>query len=397
MNSTTKLYHNIKKATLTGCLTLSLTASGIFAGTAFGGPADETVVSTQPVGPGQGPGQALQPEQPVQPVQSVYINPQYYNLGLTNPIVKPVDKYSYEQMEYDMAALAARYPGRVTINTIGHSWDGRTIYDFIIGNPNASKKVLFQGAIHAREYVTVPIMMQQMEYLLASYDFGFYNDKALSTMMSDVAFHFVPMTNPDGVALSQFGEGAIRSQDLRYMIQTCYALDVAEGRTSYTYDQYLARWKSNAFGVDLNHNFDANWDTLTGTLRNAGSDYRGAAPLSEPEAQALANLVNQQQFSAVINYHSMGRVIYWDTHNNQQAAPSLGLAQAVSAFNGYQILGSKGVGGLKDWLQQRSNPVAGITIEVGRSAAPVPFSEYPSIWEQNKAVPGIILDYILQY
>lgn len=396
MNSTTRFYRNFKKATLTGCLTLSLTASGIFSGAAFAGPADDPVISTQPVGPGQGPGQTA-PGQPVQPTQPVYINPQYYELGLTNPIVNPVDKYSYEQMEYDMVALATRYPGRVTIAAIGQSWDGRTIYDFIIGNPNAKKKILFQGAIHAREYVTVPIMMQQMEYLLAFYDSGFYNDKALSAMMSDVAFHFVPMSNPDGVALSQFGEGAIRSQDLRTMIQTCYAMDVAEGRTSYTYDQYLSRWKSNAYGVDLNHNFDAGWASLTGTTRNAGSDYRGTAPLSEPEAQALANLVNQQNFSAVINYHSMGRVIYWDTLNNQQAAASLGLAQSVSAFNGYQILSSKGVGGLKDWLQQRSNPVAGITIEVGRSAAPVPFSEYPSIWEQNRAIPGIILDYVLQY
>ena len=48
----------------------------------------------------------------------------------------------------------------------------------------------------------------------------------------------------------------------------------------------------------------------------------------------------------------MGNVIYWDTQNNQKAAESKALANAVHALNGYSVLGSKGVGGLKDWLQQ---------------------------------------------
>lgn len=397
MISSTNFHRFFKKSTLAGYISISLAASCMFAGTALAGPAEDTIVSTQPVGPGQSPG-SQQPEQPVQPTQPVYVNPNYYDLGIQNPIVVPTDLYSYEQMEQDITAMAARYGSRMKYEVIGQSLDGRNIYNIIVGNPNAPKKILIQGAIHAREYVTIPLMMQQLEHLLAASDFGYFHDKPLPDMLNNVAIHFVPMANPDGVSLSQFGEAAIRSADLRGMIQACYAVDLAEGRTSYSYDQYLKRWKSNARGVDLNHNFDAGWASLNANLsHNSSHDYKGTAPLSEPESMALANLANLHNYSAVINYHAMGNVIYWDTANNNQTAASLTLAQLVSAENSYQILSSKGVGGYKDWLQQRDNSVAGITIELGRSAAPVSFSEYPAIWQQNKSVPGLVMDFALTH
>ena len=72
-----------------------------------------------------------------------------------------------------------------------------------------------QGAIHAREYMTPLVMMSQLEYALAFYDTGHYNYKSVKDMLKKVAIHFVPMTNPDGVTLSQFGIDAIRSDSLK--------------------------------------------------------------------------------------------------------------------------------------------------------------------------------------
>lgn len=393
MISSNKFQFFIKKTALLGCLSFSLTVSCLSPLTTLAGPADDSTISTQGAGPGGG-ASGGQAQTPIPPSTGSYLNPQYYDLPLANPVVNPVDKYSYDQMEQDINMLSAFYNNNMKINIMGQSWDGRNLYEIIVGNPNASKHVLFQGAIHAREYITVPLMMQQMEYLLAHYNTGFYNDQPISALLNNVAIHFVPMANPDGVSLSQFGEGAIRSDVLRQMIQACYAVDVAEGRTSYSYDQYLARWKSNGRGVDLNHNFDAGWASLNPNLNHFSStDFKGEAPLSEPESQALADLTNKYSFSAVINYHAMGNVLYWNTANNQKTEGSLAMAQMISGETGYQILGSLGVGGLKDWLQQRVNPVAGVTIEIGRSACPVSFSEYPVIWIQNKGIPAMILNY----
>ena len=375
-----------KKSAVMTYLSVSLVFSGLSASAAYAGPADDTSLGTQQAGPGQ--------EASAQPVA----DNSFYNQTLSDPIVKPVDKYSYGQMEQDIYLLTQRYPGRISLNVIGQSADGRNIYDVVVGNPQASKKILIQGAIHAREYIVVPLIMQQIEYLLAGYDSGTYQNQPLSSILNQVAIHFVPMANPDGVMLSQFGESGINSEQLRQTIQAAYALDTAEGRTSLDYDQYLTRWKANARGVDLNYNFDAQWDDINPELTHASSNgYKGTNPLSEPEAQALAGLVQSNSFSAVISYHAMGRVIYWDTEGNQKAAESYDMALNVSAATGgYSVLSSKGVGGLKDWVQG-SLAIPGVTIEVGRSTCPVAFSEYPAIWEQNKAVPALLASYVLTH
>lgn len=381
----------LMRSAAVGYISLSLAFSGVFAGAAYAGPADDASVSAPAPGPGQGPGSDTAPEAQT-PTGNMN---NYYYKTLSDPVVNPVDKYSYEQMEQDINALSARYGNRMTVNVIGQSLDGRNIYDIVIGNPGASKKVLFQGAIHAREYIVVPLMMQQLEYMLAFYDSGTYNDQSVSSILRDISVHFVPMANPDGVAISQFGDGAIRSEELRQGISSCYVMDVGGGRTSLSYDQYLTRWKSNARGVDLNHNFDAGWETLNPDFNHYSfTDFKGYSPLSEPETQALSRLTEQHAFSAVINYHAMGRVLYWSTEGNQKITESYDMAVAASGVTGYQILNSNGVGGFKDWLQRRSNPVAGITIEVGRSACPVAFSEYPAIWEQNREIPILFCKYV---
>ena len=61
-------------------------------------------------------------------------------------------------------------------------------------------------------------------------------------------------------------------------------------------------------------------------------------------------------------------------------------------------MGSKGVGGFKDWMQRKyDNPVPNITLELGRSDCPVSFAEYPVIWEQNKEIPALFCHYALAH
>ncbi len=369
-----------------GILALSLSVSQAASFPALAGPAEEATVSSDEPGvpAALGPAADLSASN-------------YYNGRLSDPIVKPVDKYSYEQMEQDINALKNRYPNQMTVHVIGQSADGRNLYDIMIGNPSASEHILFQGTIHAREYINVPLMMQQLEYLLAYQNTGTFEGRSLSEMLGRVAVHFVPLVNPDGAAISQNGENGIRSEELRAQIKTAYEADRADGRTASDYDSYLRRWKSNGRGVDLNHNFDAGWDSLNTVSHPSSTDYKGTSPLSEPEARALAALTDQYPFAACISYHAMGQVIYWDTENNREETASRELAELVSKNNGYQILGSKGVGGYKDWIQKREKAIPGITIEVGKSTCPVNFSEYETLWKQNRAVPGLVIEYVLTH
>lgn len=314
-----------------------------------------------------------------------------------NPIVKPADKYSYEQMEADIQALKNTYGDKITVNIIGTSLDGRNIYDIILGNPNAEAQILMQGAIHAREYMTPLVMMSQLEYALAFYDTGHYNYKSISDMLKKVAIHFVPMTNPDGVSLSQFGIDAIRSDTLKQVIRDCYTRDVNLKRTADSFETYLTKWKANAGGVDLNYNFPYGWDELATKLAEPScASYKGPSPFSEPESQALARLADQYPWAITVSYHSQGQVIYWTTSSNGAEMASNTLAESVSVMTGYRMDSSDGKGGFKDWMQSRSGAVPGVTLEVGKTPCPVPFSEFPEVWKQNKGVWVQVLDYVVR-
>lgn len=320
----------------------------------------------------------------------------FLDKAIANPIVKVTDKYSHQQMEADIFALKERYGDKMQVNTIGQSRDQRAIYEIVVGNPDAPKHVLFQGAIHGREYMTPLLMMNQLELALANYDTGHYDDRALSDMFAQVALHYVPMVNPDGVTISQYGLSGIRSDALKQEILACYNRDVAAGKTTLTLEEYLPFWKSNAIGVDLNHNFPAQWEEIQiPTTAGSYANYKGTFPLSEPESQALAALTNQRTWAATVSYHSMGNILYWDTEYNQSSASSLALAESISSVTGYRLDNSKGKGGFKDWVQTNGQNAPSVTIETGSVACPMPVSEYESLWNQNKSVWARVMCYVI--
>ena len=350
--------------------------TGVPVVTAYAGPAEETGTAVFRVGPSGG----------------LSADNSYYNQPVVNPVVKPADRYSYDQMVHDLFALAARYPGKMTLQAVGQSLDGRAIYNVIVGNPEAQTRILVQGAIHGREYIVTPLIMQQIESMLSGYDSGMYRGQKLSDLLSSASVHFVPMVNPDGVTLSQQGEAGIRSAELRQSIQTAYAMDLADGKTTLEYGEYLKRWKSNGRGVDLNYNFDADWETINSSLTHVSyATYRGPELLSEPESQTMFRLASAYPYAATVSYHAMGNVIYWDTRENKKTEESYPLASAVASVTGYTVQANQGVGGFKDWHQRSELAAPGITIEVGRTACPVEFSEYQEIWQQNKEVPALVL------
>lgn len=321
----------------------------------------------------------------------------YFTETVTNPVVTVVEKYSYDQMEKDIQALSARYGSKMQTNVFGTTLDGRNLYEIVLGNPDAQKHILIHAGIHAREYMTPLLVMKQLEYGLEFYETGSFEGQPLSNILDKVAIHYVPMANPDGVGLSQFGISYIRSEELRQAIQQCYADDLALGRTQAAFEHYLLYWKANARGVDLNQNFPANWELVNSSSLPSYATYKGISALSEPESLALANLTNSRSWAATISYHSMGEVIYWDYEGNQQYQASKELVDLVAAQTGYRPAGSSGHGGYKDWTQIKENPIPGLTIETGNVACPLPLSQYERIWHQNKMVWAAVAKYAMEH
>lgn len=323
----------------------------------------------------------------------------YFKEQVSDPIVKPTDKYSYEEMCRDLKELETRYGSdRLKIRVIGTSLDGRDIYEAVIGNENADRHILIHAGMHAREYMMPLLVMKQMEYGLEFASKGSYAGVPLSEILDQVAIHYVPMVNPDGIAVSQFGIGAIRSKELRQIIRQSYADDMANGFTSANFEQYQTFWKSNAGGVDLNLNFPSDWELVDSREKPSFVNYRGTAALSEPESKALANLVNSREWKASISYHSMGNVIYWDHAKSSVSQWSGELAEVVSKSTGYGLgTGGSGRGGFNDWTQTLGHPIPGMTIEVGSVTCPLPFDQWTDVWYRNKMVWAAAAKYVMEH
>ena len=67
------------------------------------------------------------------------------------------------------------------------------------------------------------------------------------------------------------------------------------------------------FGVDLNRNYSYKWgwDNSGSSPDSVSEVYRGPGPFTEPEIQAVRNLFNQNNFQALVSYHSFSQVILY--------------------------------------------------------------------------------------
>lgn len=244
----------------------------------------------------------------------------------TSYIVSRSDKkYSYTDMKKDIEQLTAKYPDRLTSQVLGESADGRNIYALCLGNPEAEKQIFVTAGMHAREYINCQVVMMMVERYCRNYG-GKYKGKTYRQLFDEVAVYIIPMVNPDGIAISQSGAGAIRNTALRKKVQKM------PRRGGYS------NWKSNARGVDLNHNYKM-YAGKHPQKKPASDNYPGPSRFSESETKAVRDLMKSMtNMKACLNYHSMGQVIYWGYKNKSYKSKSYALAKMFRQMTGYYLI-----------------------------------------------------------
>lgn len=266
-------------------------------------------------------------------------------------------KYSYSDMKKDIQQLAKKYPDYCSYKVIGKTRQGRNIYDFMIGNPEAEKSLLIISTVHAREYVCSAITMRIAEYYLDNYNKKIGGTKP-GKVFDKVQLHMIAMANPDGVYISQHKQ---------------------------------TNWKSNSRGVDINRNFPIRFK-IQGKKGLGG--YSGKKANSEKETKAIIKLTKQlkkeQQLCAQVNYHAMGNIIFgsYDGKNKRIKKECAQIYKIARKETGYAdsagYVGSSS-GNCRDYMMEKIK-VPSITIEVGTTTCPVAYREYNRIFEKNKDV-----------
>ncbi len=276
--------------------------------------------------------------------------------------------------------LKQRYPFIRTGN-IGMSVLGTPIPFLQMGS--GSKRVFYNAAFHANEWITVPVLLKFAEELAES----FITEKPLNgvdvnTLLKKVSLYIVPMVNPDGVDLVN---GAILSSSVLEKTERIAA--------RYPDISYPAGWKANINGVDLNLQFPAGWEMARqikfsqGYRTFAPRDFVGEGPLTEPESLAVYNFTLRYNFDLILAYHSQGEVIYWkfldyEPPRSREIALYFG---EVSGYTVEETPQASGYAGYKDWFIQNYNR-PGYTIEVGRGTNPLPLEQFSQIYQQNLGI-----------
>jgi len=287
-------------------------------------------------------------------------------------VVQVRDGYDSAAMIDDLRRLVDLYPF-VRRRDIGSSVMGKPLAEVRIGR--GARQLHWNASMHANEWITTPVLMQFLnDYLLALTNWGTIRGLAMLPFYDSVTLSVVPMVNPDGVDLVI--NGPPREEPYRRSV-----LEINGGSSDFS------GWKANIRGVDLNDQFPARWE-LEAERRPkqpAPRDYPGTAPLTEPEAQALARLTRESDFVQVLAFHTQGEVIYWGFLGLEPdyAEAWVNEYARVSGYTPIRYVDS--YAGYKDWfIQDWRRP--GFTVELGTGVNPLPWSQFPEIYEETLGI-----------
>lgn len=194
----------------------------------------------------------------------------------------PSGYQTVEQITADVKALAAAHPEFMQVVEIGKSLEGRPLLALRVTSKRDANlpSIRLASGIHARELPPVEVM-SRFAHLLAD---GYGKDAKVTKLVDTKDIWIVLLQNPDGRVRVEKGDSMWRKNTRKN-----------------------GRWGSE--GVDCNRNADDHFD---GGDDNAwADDYRGSAPFSEPESQALRDLSAKHHFDISMDMHCYAGMILW--------------------------------------------------------------------------------------
>jgi carboxypeptidase T len=256
--------------------------------------------------------------------------------------------HSYAELETEIRAVAARHPRIVRLFSLGRSYEGRELWAAKVSdNPDLDEsepEALFVGQYHAREHLTVEMMLYLLHTLADGY--GAAGQEQVTHLVDTREIFLIFSLNPDG------GEYDIAADAYRF-------------------------WRKNrqpnadgSFGTDLNRNHSYMWACCGGSSFDPTDEtFHGSGPASTPEVRALEAFVNgraasrQQQITVAISFHTYGEFILWPYGYTYTAGPPAmpaadqavfeAIGGAMAATNGYTPMQSSSLyisnGDFADW------------------------------------------------
>ncbi|KAL2917902.1 hypothetical protein HK105_202315 [Polyrhizophydium stewartii] len=192
--------------------------------------------------------------------------------ALDAPTAATVFSDYQDQATYE--SFIASLPG-VTKQSIGTTYQGRSINAFSFGT--GSKRIVFNGGIHAREWISPAVVTYVANYLTGS------TDDAVA-LRSTFTFTVIPVLNPDGYAYTRSTDRLWRKN--------------REPNSG-----------SSCVGTDPNRNFPYKWGGPGASSSACAADYRGPSAGSSKESKALTSFLSSlSNVVSYIDFHSYSQL-----------------------------------------------------------------------------------------
>ena len=235
-------------------------------------------------------------------------NTEFEQLKTREEIERNLENYrTYDDMYNELVGFCDDFPEITELTSIGismcHNYflDGNTNYEDyqhemwclkISDNPEIEEdepNVLFCSAIHAKETISMEVVMTFLNDFFADYG----TDPEIADFVENNQIWFIPLINPDGQKLVVEEHHLWHRKNMRDNDE--------DGMPDY----------SSTDGVDLNRNFGYVWGPNGTSSNPASAIYNGPEAWSELESQHLRDFLRERKFWSAVTYHSQGQWVLY--------------------------------------------------------------------------------------
>lgn len=233
---------------------------------------------------------------------------------------KDTNFHNYDEVKAELDRLSSTYSQVTKLDSIGKSIEGRELFRLRISGDlsqaDSRPGIIFMGAHHAREHLSVEVPLMLANAILEGYAKG---DATMKRLVDTRDIHIIPMVNPDGAEYDISGN--------RYKMWRKNRSQNSDG----------------TMGVDLNRNYGYKWGTGGSSSSGSSDTYMGPKPFSEPETQAVKALVEKHQnVTMLLSFHTFSELILYPWgHTYDPIADARDrsvfetMAKTMSKWNGY--------------------------------------------------------------
>ncbi|MDD5719625.1 MAG: M14 family zinc carboxypeptidase [Candidatus Krumholzibacteria bacterium] len=285
--------------------------------------------------------------------------------------------HTYTENIAYLDSLRTEYPQLISAKwSLGLTHELRNVWCVrLSGNADIAQpdkpEILLMTMIHAREIMSGDFGLMFADHLCRNYGI----DPTVTWLMDNRELYLVSIVNPDGVVYNELTD--------------------PNGGGS---------WRKNrrnngggTYGVDLNRNFPYEWYGSGSSTNPASDTYRGPSPGSEPETQAIMNLVDSRQFVTAQDLHTYSNLTLYPwgytTTPTPDAATFSSMGQIMAQYNGYAV-GTPGEllytvnGGSFDWFYGATDShtkIYAFSNEMGGASDGFwpPFSRRDALFQEN--------------